>query len=199
MQTPPEQPSRFKESLVVFLTNPLFCILGWVIQLVLYSLCWLAIRFNRLRNWSTSYSSLAVEENDPDYGTKWEIKQAFRDGDAGWLTAIFSIYIWCAIGIGLFVVLLVQYMSFPITIPMAIIGILTFLAWCCGLIKGSYRWRTGLLCMITGILGGLAAVRWPDKPSEDHWTWVIILIMGGAALVWQSWKRPCSSPLGEQE
>jgi hypothetical protein len=196
MQLPPEQPSRFKESLVSFLTNPLFGILGWIIQLVLYSLCWLAIRLNRLRNRS---SSVAAEKNTPGYGTKWEIKQAFRDEDAGLLTAIFSIYIWCAIGIGLFVIMLVQYTSFPITIPMAIIGIPVFLAWCCGLIKGSSRWRIGLLCIITGLLGGIAAVRWPDKPSEDHWTWVILFILGGAALLWQSWKNHSSTTKGEEK
>ncbi len=199
MCVPSTTSTRFKKFLVVFLSDPVGCILGWVIQLVLYPLCWLGIQLNRLRKRHTTYSPSTIKKPDSDYGIRWEIRQAIRDQDAGGLAAIFSIYVWCAITIGLSVILLVHYASFPVTLPITIIGVPIFLAWCCGLIKDSYHWRIGLLCMITGILGGLAAIRWPQNLSEDHWTCVIILILGGAALVWQSWKKPHSSPLEEQE
>ena len=186
------------DSLLNFLCNPLLSILNWIIWLVLYLCSRLGITLYHCFKRQQFPISPAGEQK-LGYGTEWEIKQAVQDKNAGWLADIATLYVWGALLLGMFLLLLIQWPTWPVTTPLIVVAIPVFLAWCFGYITQPYYRRMGAFCILTGILGGIAAIRWPQNLSKHHWEWVLIFIAGGIAFLWQAWKKSHEPSPGEQE
>ena len=188
------------DSLLNFLCNPFLSILQWIIWLVLYFCSRLGIALSHCLKRKSLLIPPAGKQSI-GYGTIWEIQQAVQDKDARALADIFAFYASYALLLGMLWLLIIQFIQwlvFPLTIPLVIVALSVFVAWCFGYITQPRLMRVGIFCILFGLTSGIIAIGWPQACSGDHWTWVVIFIAGGIAFLWQAREKSQEPCPGEQ-